>query len=60
MGEIAQKVSDMVIVTSEDPRGQLQEINQQILKGSIKMGGIIGKNLFVIDDREEAINFAIN
>lgn len=60
MGEIAQKFSDYVIVTAVDPRGQLENINRQIISGAKKGGAKIGKNFFVIDNREEAINFAIN
>jgi len=60
MGEIAQKLSDIVIVTSVDPRGQLHSINRQIATGAKKAGAKDGVNLFIIEDRQEAINFAIN
>ncbi len=60
MGEIAQKLSDYVIITSVDPRGQLDTINKQIVEGIRKMGAEEGKDFFVIDDRKEAIDFAIN
>lgn len=60
MGEIAQKLSDIVIVTSVDPRGQLGEINEQITKGAEREGAKLNINFFVIDDREKAIDFAIN
>lgn len=60
MGEIAQKLSDYVIVTALDPRGQLDMINRQIEEGAEKAGALKDKNLFVIDDRQEAIDFAIN
>lgn len=60
MGEIAQELSDYVIVTAVDPRGQLEIINQQIINGAKKSGGKMDKNLFVIDDRKEAISFAVN
>ena len=53
MGKIAGKLADYVIVTAVDPRGQLEVINKQIIKD-------LKKNYFVIDDRQEAINFAIN
>ena len=53
MGRIAGKLADYVIVTAVDPRGQLEVINKQIIKD-------LKKNYFVIDDRQEAINFAIN
>lgn len=60
MGEIAKNFSDYVIVTAVDPRGQLDAINRQIIDGLKKSGGKEGINYFVINDRQEAINFAIN
>lgn len=60
MGEIAQKLSDFVIVTSVDPRGQMDIINRQITQGAKKSGAKECENFFIIDDRQEAINFAIN
>lgn len=60
MGTIAQKLADYVVVTAEDPRGELEKINNQILEGSLKAGGEKDKNLFVINDRGEAINYAVN
>ncbi|MBI2335102.1 UDP-N-acetylmuramoyl-L-alanyl-D-glutamate--2,6-diaminopimelate ligase, partial [Candidatus Daviesbacteria bacterium] len=55
MGEIAGQLADYVIITAEDPRGELKSINEQIIAG-IKNR----KNLSVIDDRRKAISFAIN
>ncbi len=60
MGEIAQKLANIVVVTAVDPRGQIKQINQQITRGAEKEGAKEGINFFVIEDREEAINFAIN
>lgn len=60
MGEVGKKMADFVIVAPEDPRGELVLINQQIQKGIEKAGGILNRSFFVINDREEAINFAIN
>lgn len=60
MGSIAQKLADLVVVTAEDPRGELETISKQIVSGAKKAGGVIGKNLFVVNDRGEAIEFAIN
>lgn len=59
MGEIAKKLADLVVITAEDPRGELKIINQQIKKGAEKAGGKFNKDFYIIDDREEAINFAI-
>lgn len=60
MGEIAQRLSDIVIVTSVDPRGQIEIINKQITDGAGKAGAKEGINFFIIEDRQKAINFAIN
>jgi len=50
----------MVIVTAVDPRGQIKVINKQISEGAKKAGAKLGINFFVIEDREEAIDFALN
>lgn len=60
MGEIAQRLSDYVIVTAVDPRGQLETINRQIADGARKAGAKRDKNFFIIDNREKAFDFAIN
>lgn len=55
MGEIASKLADILVITAEDPRGELKEINQEIIKG------IKNKvNYYVVEDRQQAIDFAIN
>lgn len=60
MGKIAAEVSDQVIITAEDPRGELKKINQQIFKGAKGAGAIYGKNIFIEEDRQQAISLAIN
>ena len=60
MGEIAQRLSNIVVVTAVDPRGQWKIIKQQITKGAMKAGAKEGINFFVEEDREKAINLAIN
>lgn len=60
MGEIAAKLAEKVIITAEDPRGLIEEINRQILEGVKRAKGKIGEDVFVITDRQEAINMAIN
>ena len=60
-GQIAGKYSDEVIVTEEDDRdvdGNL--IMKQIADGAKKTGKVMDKNLFLVHDREEAINFAVS
>lgn len=60
MGKIAGKFADIAVITAEDPRGELEKINLQIVEGIIKEGGMKDINFFLIDNREKAISFAIN
>src|SRR3989344_5457659 len=60
MGEVSARLADITVITAEDPRGELDKISQQILEGSQKSGGKLGKNVFIEGDREKAIEFAIN
>lgn len=60
MGEIAAREADIVVVTAEDPRGELEQINAQITKGAKKIGAKEGVNLFITDDRQKAISLVIN
>ncbi len=54
MGAIAEKYSDYVIVTSDNPRS---EVPMKIIEDIIK--GMKTKNFRVIENREEAIKFAV-
>lgn len=59
-GELAGIYCDEVIITEDDPRDiDPIEIMNQIASGSEKVGKIRDKDLFLINDRTEAINFAI-
>ncbi|TSC64755.1 MAG: UDP-N-acetylmuramoylalanyl-D-glutamate-2, 6-diaminopimelate ligase [Microgenomates group bacterium Gr01-1014_93] len=60
MGEISGKLADVTVVTTVDPRGQLESINKEIIMGLKKAGAKRDRNYFIIDDRKEAIDFAIN
>lgn len=60
MGEISARIADFTVITAEDPRGMINEINKQILEGSKKSGGVLGENVFIENDRQKAIDFAIN
>lgn len=60
MGKISAQKANITIVTAEDPRGELNEIIQQIKEGAYESGAKDGINLFIVKDRQEAINFAIN
>ena len=58
-GEIAGKYSDEVILTEEDDRDvDGNQILQQIAEGAKKSGKVVDKDLFLILDRESAIEFA--
>lgn len=60
MGEIAAREADIVVVTAEDPRGEIEYINAQITKGAKKIGLREGVNLFITHDRQKAINLVVN
>lgn len=60
-GELAGRYCDEVIITEDDPRDiDPVEIMNQISGGAEKAGKIRDKDLFLINDRTEAIKFAIN
>jgi len=59
-GEVAGKYCDIVIATEEDDRDiDGQEILEQIASGAEKAGKVKDKNLFLIHDREDAVEAAI-
>ncbi len=70
MGKISSEYSDIIILTTEDPRGEnLHSINSDIRKGiskdfvlisNVELSGekISNKSVVQIDDREQAIKFA--
>ncbi len=60
MGEVSGKLADFTVITAEDPRGELEIINKQIIEGAKKAGRVLDRSLFVIKNRKEAINFAVN
>lgn len=56
MGKVASYYDDIIVLTSEDPRKEkIEDINRDIKKGIN-----IEKELYEIEDREEAISFAIS
>ena len=60
MGEIAGKLADKIVVTAEDPRTEsLAAINAQIAEGLHRAGRRMGEDYFIVNDRAEAIAFAI-
>lgn len=59
-GELAGKYADEVIVTEEDDRDMDgQEILEQIAAAAEKAGKTKGEDLFLVHDRQEAINTAM-
>ena len=60
MGEISARLADITVITAEDPRGHIDEINSQIMEGVKKAGGELGKNVYIENDRQKAIELAIN
>ena len=60
MGKIAAENSDIVILTEDDPRGPVRAQSEKLAKGAIEAGKVKGKSLFFIDDRTEAINYAMS
>lgn len=59
-GEIAGKYADLVVVTEEDDRDvDGFEIMNQIAAGAEKSGKVKQRDLFLIHDRSEAINYSI-
>lgn len=61
MGHISGTYADITIVTAEDPRTEsLAQINSQITEGLHKANRTLNKDYFIIDDRADALDFAIN
>lgn len=59
-GELAGKYCDEVIITEEDDRDvDGVKIMDQIADGAKKAGKELGKDLFLVHDRTEAINFTL-
>lgn len=61
MGEISGTLANITVVTAEDPRTEsLAAINAQIAEGLHKAGRMRERDYFMVEDRGEAIDFAIN
>lgn len=59
-GRLAGEYADEVVITEEDDRdADGVKIMNQIAEGSKKAGKVLGKDLFLVHDRTEAINFAV-
>jgi UDP-N-acetylmuramoyl-L-alanyl-D-glutamate--2,6-diaminopimelate ligase len=58
-GEIAGRYGDLVILTEDDARDiPVREISEMHARGAKKACKMLNKDLFIIDNREEAIEFA--
>jgi UDP-N-acetylmuramoyl-L-alanyl-D-glutamate--2,6-diaminopimelate ligase len=61
MAEVSLELADLVVLTAEDPRTEsLQDILGEMAEGAREKGGQVGVNFWCIEDRGEAIRFAIN
>lgn len=61
MGKVSAKYANKVVITAEDPRTEdLKIINREIEAGIEETGAKINKDYYLIEDRQEAIDFAIN
>lgn len=60
MAETSADLADMTVLTAEDPRTEsLAVILEEMAQGVIQRGGIEGKTFWRIQDRGEAIRFAL-
>lgn len=60
MGRVSAELADLTVVTDEDPRLEdPRAINEAIADGARAAGAVDGESLLVIDDRREAIAWAI-
>lgn len=60
IGMIAAEHEAIVIVTNEDPYDENpRDIIEEVAEGAVKAGKIKDQTLFLIDDRQEAIDYAI-
>jgi UDP-N-acetylmuramoyl-L-alanyl-D-glutamate--2,6-diaminopimelate ligase len=60
MGRVAAELADVVVVTDEDPRTEAPwEVNEEIAVGARTAGAVDRENLWIVDDRREAIAHAL-
>ncbi len=61
MGEISGRLADVTVLTAEDPRTEpLASILAEMARGAEKAGAVKGQGYFCVDDRAEAIQFAVD
>lgn len=60
MAEVSAELSDLTVLTAEDPRTEsLDGILEDMAEGARSRGGVEGKTFWRIPDRGEAIRFAV-
>ena len=60
MAEISAELADLTVLTAEDPRTEsLSEILSEMAEGAIEKGGIEEKTFWCVEDRGQAILFAL-
>lgn len=60
IGALAAKYEDVIIITNEDPYDEdPRAIIEEVAAGAIAAGAALGTNLFLINDRDDAIRTAI-
>lgn len=60
MGHVSGRLADISVVTAEDPRTEnVESISAEIVEAIKSEGRIEGRDYFVVNDRAEAIAFAI-
>lgn len=60
MGEVAVKMSDLVVITSDNPRGEDPYQIIEEIKSGIAPNRVEGKDYVIIPEREEAIHYALD
>lgn len=61
MAETSIKLADITILTAEDPRTEsLEDILAEMAAGAVIQGGVEGKTYWRMQDRGEAIRFAVS
>jgi UDP-N-acetylmuramoyl-L-alanyl-D-glutamate--2,6-diaminopimelate ligase len=60
MAEISAELADLTVLTAEDPRTEsLSEILSEMAEGAVDKGGVEEKTFWRVEDRGEAILFAL-
>ena len=54
-GQIAAKYADILVITEDDERDEGFTILEQIAKGAMKEGKKVGRDIFLVHNREKAI-----